>query len=592
MMRPRLTALTHGPGSSSLRTPTRSMPSQEDSGSPSTRVKLHFGGRVYRAGDDSSPAAKTLRGVAPDQLLGQPDEFTVDAAYAAADQAALSKSNMVPSLLASPSIHEAPASSSSPTSTKPGASSQPLAQDSDSDLEIGPSSSPFVSPFSSPARARKVPFKSPEKQPQQPGQDSSDVELPVNYQNLLSLHTALERAIMLHISTEGKAGLIASAVAHASQQPNVASTYKVEIPALAPYTALKGVVERGSGLQFGEKQLGQLLWIWQRASDARLKRGDQTARGLGFILSRVPDVSKGFGSKSGTWGVGIELEVKRNEPEPTMELLGASASPRKQAGRSSLGGGGGGARDGMSVVALWSQGSDGRKELVRQTLGQMVLDQLEVSEGALASSTHAQVADRECPVVWCCRIPRPQPVRALWVCRTSRRSSERRQQQGAPPCLPPLLPHSASLRPSTSILMCRRWTLLPLPRSQARRCRRSPSARRPNTGKWTTTCWRLGSRGSRRRPRPRRRRRQAVAINRLPKSGPTVWQSECVHKQCLFCACCEDPGSDTHDRFARRNRIKRPRRRHNRSWTSSRRRGRVSSRTRLRRTGSGSGWLR
>lgn len=306
-----------------------------------------------------------MRGIAPDQLLGQPDERTIDAAYEAADQAARSRS--LPSLMASPSIQPVASTSTSPPQSP--APRQP-AQDSDSDLEVGPSSCPFISAFSSPTKPRKTSGTSHQHL------DPLTIDLPVNYQNMLSLHSAFERAIMLYISTEGKAGLMASAVAHASQQASSTSTsYKVEIPNLAPYTALKSVVERASGLAFGEKQLSQLLWVWQRASDARLKRGDNTARGLGFILSRMTDASKSTGRKTTTWGVGIELEIKRHAPEPSMELLGASANPTRHRRVPS----GGGARDGMSVVALWSQGSESRKELVRKTLGEMVLDQLDVS---------------------------------------------------------------------------------------------------------------------------------------------------------------------------------------------------------------------
>lgn len=378
-------AKVSGAEASSRSTPPHTSTGLESgTSSPSSRLKLNFNGRVYRAGDDAKQA-KLLQGLQPGQLLGQPDELTIDAAYTAADQAAAHKNDLKDisrydhGLLApSPAIEPISSSPAGPSLQQ---------QDSDSDLEIGPAStgSPFVSPFSSPSRPRK----------RKVSQHPLDVDLPQSYQTLLSLHSALERALMLHISTEGKAGLIASAVAHASSQSTNSTSYKVEIPNLAPYTTIRGTVERGCGFQFGHKQLSQLLWVWQAASDVRIRRAaEDKARGLGFIVSKMNAPTK-TGGRTATWGLGIELEIKRHVQEPALELGGASASPRKPHPHVSQSG----ARDGMSVVALWSQGADSRKECLKRHLGQMVLDQLEVGgrPTKFKSFAHASVSQDVAP---------------------------------------------------------------------------------------------------------------------------------------------------------------------------------------------------
>lgn len=386
------------------RTPPRSISSEQSSESPSTRLKMHFGGRIYRAGD-GSPAAKTIKSLGdPAELLGQPDEHSIDDLY---DQVhAEAQKRHLPALMASPSITSPPPSPSpvKRSSTPPPASllaDAPVAgsskegNSSDSDLEISPTKrdqSLFssASPFASPSKLNRARRSSAAHQRQRSLIDTAAVDLPPAFNNILILHSALERAIMLHISTEGKAGLIASAVAHASSSSNHnnSSTYRVDIPNLAPFTALRPVVERGSGLRFDSKALSQLLWVWQTASDALMVRSDNTSRGLGFILGRMIDVTKGTGRRQPTWGIGIELDIKKHAPEPSLELMGSSASPSHKRAQQQAPTPGG--RDGMSVVALWSQGAEARKELIKQCLGQMILDQQQVSTSL---SSHRMVCE-------------------------------------------------------------------------------------------------------------------------------------------------------------------------------------------------------
>lgn len=312
--------------------------------SSSPKIKLHFAGRVYRTPDEAvSP--KKLKYAAGPELLGAPDELRIDEAYDAL-------SSQQTSLLASPTLRPAqPRNSLVPPPTNYNALS-------DSDLEIEP---PSISPFKTPTKSKAnlsasyhlSPFNAP---------------LPEHYQTLLNLHTAFERALMLHLTTEGKGGRIASAVSGSTS--DFSSTQRIRLENLATFNALRPMVERGSGRRFSQVEFAQLVWLWQSTPDPF------TTAGLGFLVTKTVELSKTTGKKLNAWGIGIELDLKRNgeASERSLAILNSPSPVKKQNTPSKMAG----KRDGMSVVALWSQGAEERKTEIRLRLGKCVVQHHEV----------------------------------------------------------------------------------------------------------------------------------------------------------------------------------------------------------------------
>ena len=224
--------------------------------------------------------------------------------------------------------------------------------------------------------------------------DPLAVPLPSHFEDLLILHTAVERALSLHLATDGAKA--ASAIASAS---NSASThahsktkgvtrkgenenFQVSIPNLISFANLKIMVEKGSNRNFGLEKFSQLIWLWTCTLDCQLddrlgKEGnmEDEIKGLGFISKPMKELHRATGKKSLTWGLGIEITVKTNIILPNLELVNPSlpvSGPLPPARRIT-------ARDGMSIVALWSQSSEMRTEEVRKRLGMLAIREYRVS---------------------------------------------------------------------------------------------------------------------------------------------------------------------------------------------------------------------
>lgn len=179
--------------------------------------------------------------------------------------------------------------------------------------------------------------------------------------HLLSLHTALERALILHLSTHGSS--IASTV---SSVDNASSSAFVRMTNLIDLPTMSRMLE-ASGKRFTENELRKLCWVWEGCGsrdgeeDAEeLHVQGNEAGGMGFLITRAR-LAK-LGKVSSTYGLGISVGVKANPQLPKFELLSPSSPKQQGATRlppspNSIGKG----RDGMSIVALWTQGKEERR---------------------------------------------------------------------------------------------------------------------------------------------------------------------------------------------------------------------------------------
>lgn len=195
--------------------------------------------------------------------------------------------------------------------------------------------------------------------------------LPEALADLLSLHSSIEGALIIHLSTSG------SSVASTSTDFDQDGKATVRIPNLVELAELSKMVRCGRQ-QFGTVELERLVWAWEGCGEAledeedelRVVSGGDGAGvgeevgGLGFLVSRKR-VGKGNNIQS-TYGIGISVNIKSNPQLPKFELLPHSPSQKDKVtppSPSSVGRG----REGMNVVALWTQGKEARRqELTRR----------------------------------------------------------------------------------------------------------------------------------------------------------------------------------------------------------------------------------
>lgn len=194
--------------------------------------------------------------------------------------------------------------------------------------------------------------------------------LPAPLASLLALHIMLESSLVLHLANEG------AAVASSTSQTNALGEAVIRIPNLINFHELRKKIESG-GKAFGEKELARLLWVWEGCGqgegeesmasvnrdddDDELDVGKGEAGGMGFVVTKTRAGSAR--SILTTYGIGIAVSLRANPQLPTFELLphSPSRSLEKKVAPPSPGSVGRG-REGMSVVALWSQGQDSRRE--------------------------------------------------------------------------------------------------------------------------------------------------------------------------------------------------------------------------------------
>ncbi|SCZ88231.1 BZ3500_MvSof-1268-A1-R1_Chr2-1g04274 [Microbotryum saponariae] len=206
---------------------------------------------------------------------------------------------------------------------------------------------------------------------------SKKSSLPPALADLVALHAALEGALIMHLGTSGWAVASSAVTEH---HPDGSST--IRIPNLIDLDDLTKMLQSGAR-RFGQRELARLVWAWQgcdmseasssdgEVSDDELMiehRREGEAGGLGFIVSKTR-VGRA-GKIENTYGVGISVSLKSNPQLPKFELLPPTSpsqrsnkAPEAPPSPSSLGRG----RDGMSVVALWTQGKNARRtELERR----------------------------------------------------------------------------------------------------------------------------------------------------------------------------------------------------------------------------------
>ncbi|KAJ9474464.1 CDT1_C domain-containing protein [Pseudozyma hubeiensis] len=157
---------------------------------------------------------------------------------------------------------------------------------------------------------------------------ASDLPLPSFYLSLLSLHVALEHALVVHLATAGCASATLESSAQSSDDEHSDSersavktetkrTRTVRLPNLISYTALRPLVERSGGRRLGPTELKRLASVWvdfQRSSTNQQESSvdeDEEVRGLGFIISKTRSMDPRTGRRALDWGIGIELEIKR-----------------------------------------------------------------------------------------------------------------------------------------------------------------------------------------------------------------------------------------------------------------------------------------
>ena len=169
----------------------------------------------------------------------------------------------------------------------------------------------------------------------------SALPLPDHYTALLALHSAVERALLLHLATEGsRAGALVASAGNTERLGT--DELQVDMPNLVTYNQIRAVVERGAGKRFGPLELGQLVWLWEgglegaRASEddvalteaAGERRAEHPGRrgGLSLSIQATRQLDKMTGKKVYTWGIGLDLRLKQNVQLPTFEVLNSGSS--------------------------------------------------------------------------------------------------------------------------------------------------------------------------------------------------------------------------------------------------------------------------
>ncbi len=155
---------------------------------------------------------------------------------------------------------------------------------------------------------------------------STQLPLPSFYSSLMTLHVALEHALVVHLATAGCASATLESSVQTSSDSDSESdtafgatrkaTKTVRLPNLISYTALRPLVERSGGRRLGPTELRRLANVWldfqRQSSDAV-----DEVRGLGFIIGKTRSIDTRTGRRALDWGIGIELEIKRTVREKT-----------------------------------------------------------------------------------------------------------------------------------------------------------------------------------------------------------------------------------------------------------------------------------
>ncbi|EPQ27573.1 uncharacterized protein PFL1_04711 [Pseudozyma flocculosa PF-1] len=178
---------------------------------------------------------------------------------------------------------------------------------------------------------------------------SSELPLPKHYASLMTLHMALEHALVVHLATCGasmaslendassddaasdddgarEASFVggeenSAVMTSGTPRRRQARPRTVRLPNLVTYTAIRPLVERSGGRRLGPTELARLASVWMdfqapsadapSSSSASAGAGADEIKGLGFIVSRTRTLDARTGRRVWDWGIGIELEVRR-----------------------------------------------------------------------------------------------------------------------------------------------------------------------------------------------------------------------------------------------------------------------------------------
>lgn len=354
-----------------------------------------------------SSAAKQRGGKSGDRLVQRNRQSTPEAGHSTNRQhsppssTAVSESDddgglevEIPTPLASSPLNRTP--TRTPTKRNPASPSQysisrnllsdfanasPIIKASPSHPLLTPSKRSKAAPSSIQSNASTTPSKRSKTDQERPKElDSSTVPLPEHYTALLNLHAAVERALLLHLATEGSKACSA-AVAMSEGGALGAENLVVDVPNLATFTGIRAVVERGANKRFGPTELAQLVWLWEgglngpQASEdvfasSPAKKKDGRRGGLSMTVSSSRELDRSTGKRVHTWGIGIHLELKQNVQLPALEVVGGSPTSVKA---QDVGSSPSLKRVGMSVLPWWSSKAEYRREEMRRRLGECVI---------------------------------------------------------------------------------------------------------------------------------------------------------------------------------------------------------------------------
>ncbi|BGP16417.1 hypothetical protein JCM10213v2_004419 [Rhodosporidiobolus nylandii] len=372
------------PPPSTRRRTTSTTSSLDAPASPSSpkKVLVKLAGRVYR-----QPEEGDLRSRAhfeADLLLNEPLETVEDLEQ----ERRLEKRRRIEQEMRREQLLEAAQASPSRGSTK--GKGRVLTFDSSGEDRQPQAKKPFSSglcgtPTRSPSTLTRPSTPPPQLtlQPKPPTSPSPSLGLPIAFHSspraststalpslpaplaaLLSLHSAVERALILHLSTAGSSiASTSSEVDATTGEAVVRMTNLIDLPTLSKML-------ESSGKRFGEDELRRLVWLWEGCgglvSDGSRTRSEEEAGGLGFLVTRARTSSAAGARISGTYGLGISVGVKTNPQLPKFELVSPGRRSQQVAppSPSSVGKG----REGMSIVALWTQGKEQRQTEVSRRL--------------------------------------------------------------------------------------------------------------------------------------------------------------------------------------------------------------------------------
>ncbi|UZJ51046.1 hypothetical protein CBS101457_000366 [Exobasidium rhododendri] len=151
-----------------------------------------------------------------------------------------------------------------------------------------------------------------------------------HHATLLSLHSAVEHALVVHLATSGGSAADSSSSA----------TSQIQLPNVITFSTLRPIVERSCGRRLDQAELARLMWLW--GSDGGKADDSRAGCNVGIHVSKGRTMDKS-GNKSFDYylslQVGVALPGEEEEERSDAEVYGAgrgvngvpSTPPRKKA---------------------------------------------------------------------------------------------------------------------------------------------------------------------------------------------------------------------------------------------------------------------